>query len=134
MKSVSISLGAVIGAGLASLVLAASAHAQHARVTSIDAEQARANLEASMKAAAKGQKVGMLTGQRNPQPVTHADGTVSQELDAGTMSYTIARRNADGTIDMVCVEGADAAQKALKAPTFAKRMGSSTAKEQRDVK
>ena len=86
-----------------------------------------------MKAAARGQKVGMLTGKLNPQPVVHADGTVSQELDAGSMMYTVARRNADGSIEMVCVNGSEAAQKALKAPTFAKR-SSAAAKEHFHVK
>ncbi len=119
--------------GLVGLVAGTAVHAQNARATVDTTAEARANVEASMKAASRGQKVGMLTGKLNPQPVVLADGTVSQELDAGTMSYTVARRNADGSIEMVCVNGAEAAQKAVKAPTFAKR-GSQLAKEQSHVK
>lgn len=119
--------------GAAGLLLAHSSFAQSVQIRSVDAEKARANVQASMKAAARGQKVGMLTGRANPAPVVAADGTVSQELDAGTMSYTVARRNADGTMEMVCVTGADAAQQAMKAPTFAKRL-SQVSKESSHVR
>lgn len=141
MKLKPIQLGAVLGVGLAGLLLAGAAQAQQVRaakqsvrIVSENADQARANLEASMRAAARGQKVGMLTGQVNPKPVVHADGSVSQELDAGTMSYTVARRSADGTIEMVCLDNAEAAHKALTAPAFAQRLSSKPAKEQRNVK
>ena len=125
--------------GLAGLVAGTAAHAQSAKGSVDKSAQLRANLDASMKAAAQGQRVGMLSGKADPQPVVQADGTVSQELDAGSMSYTVARRNADGSIEMVCVNGAEAAQKALKAPpsatsaTSAKR-SSQVAKEQTHVK
>ncbi len=118
--------------GLVGLAVGA-AQAQNVVVSSDNAATARAHVNASMKAAAAGQKVGMLTGTRNPKAVVQADGTVSQELDAGSMSYTVARRRADGSIEMVCVNGAEAAQKALKATPFAKR-GSQSAKEHSDVK
>ena len=75
-----------------------------------------------MKAAARGQSVGMLTGTLNPQPVSLPGGGVAQELDASTMVYSVARIHADGTIEKVCVNGAEAADKAMKAPAFAKRM------------
>lgn len=120
-----VQLGAAVTAGLA---FAASAQAQNVQVRQDDAARARANIEASMKAAARGQKVGMNTGRVNPQPVVHANGAVEQELDATTLSYSVARRRADGSIEMVCVEGAEAAGKALKSPAFAKRQ-SPVAKE-----
>jgi len=122
----------VAGAVAAAFVLGGSAQAQHVQVQSKDAAQARATMEASMKAAARGQKVGMLTGQRNPQPVQLAGGGMSQELDASTMVYSVARTNADGTIERVCVNGADEAAKAMQAPAFAKRV-SQLSKEQTHV-
>jgi hypothetical protein len=120
------------GALAAAFVLGGSAQAQHVQVQSVDAAQARAAMEASMKAAARGQKVGMLTGKRNPQPVQLAGGGVAQELDASTMVYSVARTNADGTIERVCVNGADEAVKAMQAPAFAKRV-SQLSKEQTHV-
>ena len=53
----------IAGAAAAALVLGGSAQAQQVQVQSNDAAQARATMEASMKAAARGQKVGMLTGK-----------------------------------------------------------------------
>lgn len=124
------SLATLLGAGL---LLAAASHAQNVQVRSDNAAQARAHMEASMKAAARGQKVGMLTGRANPQAEKLAGGGVAQELDASTMVYTVARRNADGSIEMVCVNGAEAAQQAMKAPAFAKRV-SQVSKEQSNVR
>ena len=57
----------------------------------------------------------MITGKLNPQPITHPDGTVEQELDASTLSYTVVKRNEDGTLSMVCVTGKDAEAKAIAA-------------------
>ncbi|MDP2005149.1 MAG: hypothetical protein Q8K45_05705 [Rubrivivax sp.] len=125
-----ISVATILGAGL---LLASASQAQDVQVRSDNAAKARATMAASMKAAARGQKVGMLSGRANPAAVVAADGTISQELDAGTMSYSVARRNADGSIEMVCVNGAEAAQKALKAPAFAKRV-SQVAQEQSHVR
>ena len=48
------------------------------------------------------------------------------------MMYSVARVNADGTVEMVCVNGSDAAAKAMKAPVFAKRV-SQLSKEQTHV-
>ena len=124
--------GQIAGAVAAALILGGSAQAQHVQVQSIDAAQARATMEASMKAAARGQKVGMLTGTLNPQPVKLAGGGVAQELDASTMVYSVARMNVDGTVEMMCVNGAEAATKAMKAPAFAKRV-SQLSKEQTHV-
>ncbi len=118
---------------LAGMALGLAAQAQHARVESNNAEQARAVMDASMRAAARGQKVGMITGRLNPQPEKLAGGAVAQELDATTMVFSVARIDAQGKVEMVCVDGADAADQALKAPVFAKRT-SQNAKEQSHVK
>lgn len=125
------SLATLLGVGL--MLAAASSHAQNVQVRSDNATQARAALDASMKAAARGQKVGMLTGRANPRAVVAADGSIAQELDASTMTYSVARINADGRVEMVCVNGAEAAQQAMKAPAFAKRISQAT-KEQSHVK
>ena len=76
---------------------------------------------AKLRAAKGNARVGMASGTLNPQEITYADGTVEQELDESSMSYSVARRNADGTIEMVCVQGKEAATKAMKAPQFASR-------------
>lgn len=121
-----------LGIAVAALTAAGAAQAQHVEVRSDSAAQARASMEASTQAAARGQKVGMLTGKLNPQPQKLPGGGVALELDATTMVYSVARINADGMVEMVCVNGADAAKKALKAPAFAKRV-SQLSKEQSHV-
>ncbi len=121
-----------VGVAAAALALGSAAQAQQVEVRSEGAAKARATMEASMKAAARGQKVGMLTGKLNPQPQKLAGGVVAQELDATTMVYSVARINADGVVEMVCVNGAEAAAKALKAPAFAKRV-TQLSKEQTHV-
>lgn len=57
---------------------------------------------------------GILSRKANPQPTTRADGSVELELTDETMSYSVARRNADGSADAYCVTGADAATDLLK--------------------
>lgn len=95
------------------------------------AEESKALDAAAKLRAAKGNaRVGMVSGKLDPQPIKHADGTVEQELDESTMSYSVARRNADGSIEMVCVQGKDAATKALKTPQFAGRPAVSKATQE----
>ena len=122
-----------IGVAAAALALGGAAQAQQVQVRSEGAAQARAAMEASMRAAARGEKVGMLTGTVNPQPQNLPGGAVAQELDATTMVYSVARVKADGSIEMVCVNGTEAAEKALKAPAFAKRVSQLSSKEQSHV-
>ena len=57
---------------------------------------------------------GLLTGKVSPGSVTYADGTVSQELDEASLSYTVLKRNPDGTTETVCVTGTDAANAVMK--------------------
>jgi hypothetical protein len=94
----------------------------HAQTAARDGEGAplRAPTAAEAQALAptaetKAPRIGMVTGKVNPEPIVHRDGTVELELDASTMSYTVARVNPDGSISKVCVNGEQAAQKAMKA-------------------
>jgi hypothetical protein len=125
----------LIGAAAACLVLAAGAQAQTAARDS-DSSQLRAPTAAeaqALQSKAGTDRIGMLTGKINPQAIVHKDGTIEQELDASTMSFTVARRNPDGSVSMVCVTGEDQMKKALKAPNA--RSKSVAAKEhQHDVK
>jgi hypothetical protein len=129
MKSTASRLAALALAGLA---VTASAQAQNVRVASENAEQARAAMDASVRAAARGERVGMITGRANPEAQRLPNGAIVQELDASTMSYSVARVNAQGQLEYVCVSGLEAAEKAMKSPGFAKRM-SLNAKEQTHV-
>ena len=85
---------------------------------------------AKLRAAKGNARVGMASGKLDPQSMTHADGAVELELDESTLSYSVARRNADGTVEMVCVQGKDAASKAMKAPQFASRPAVSKASKE----
>jgi hypothetical protein len=76
----------------------------------------------------------MITGKVNPAPIRHKDGTVEQELDASTMSYTVARVNADGSISMVCVTGEEAANKAVKSGKTARANVAATKEHQHGAK
>jgi hypothetical protein len=121
----------------AGLSLAGAAQAQNVIVRVPDnAAELRANMEASIKAAAEGRSVGMITGTENPQAARRGDGAVGVELDASTMMYSVARIHADGSIEHVCVSGLDTAQRVLQVPTFAKHMTPkrSADKEKFDVK
>lgn len=52
-----------------------------------------------------------------------AHGAVSAELDESTLMYSVARRNADGSVSRACVQGEEHAQQALNKPAnFAKPM------------
>jgi hypothetical protein len=111
---------AVAALALISLAVATDAGAQTvardgdgATLRAPTAAEAKALAPAAATATATERRVGMVTGKVNPAPIVHSDGTVEQELDASTMSYTVARANADGSISMVCVTGEQAAQKAM---------------------
>lgn len=65
-----------------------------------------------------------------PEPRTLANGAVAMDLDESTMIYSVARRNADGSISRFDVQGKDAADKAAKAPkNFSKPMTAKTTRE-----
>jgi hypothetical protein len=82
----------------------------------------RSAIAASMEAAARGERVGMVTGKANPQAKVSRTGAVSQELDASTLMFSVARINAEGKVEMVCVNSLETANSVAKAPTFAKRI------------
>jgi hypothetical protein len=75
---------------------------------------------AALEAAGKSMRAvrqaprGLLTGQVAPGSITYADGTVQQELDESSLAYTVVRRSADGSTQMECVTGTEAADAALK--------------------
>lgn len=57
-----------------------------------------------------------------------AHGAVSVELDESTLMYSVARRNADGSVSRACVQGEESALQAMKKPAnFAKPLVASTA-------
>ena len=70
--------------------------------------------EARAQKGSAGANRGILSRKVDPQEVRHADGSVELELTDDTMSYSVARKNADGSTDMYCVTGAAAADKLLK--------------------
>jgi hypothetical protein len=112
---------------LAAGMLLGGAAAQAQNVIILNAPEAtaaaaRAAMQASAEAAKRGQRVGMITGRLNPQPQMQADGTVGQELDASTMMYSVARIGADGQVERLCISGSETADKAVRAPAFAKRI------------
>ncbi len=49
-----------------------------------------------------------------------ADGTVMKATGEEDLMYSVVRRNADGSLERVCVQGKDQAGKVLKAKSFAK--------------
>lgn len=109
----------VAAVALISLAVATEASAQTAAsdgegaaLRAPTAAEAKVLVPATASTTAE-RRVGMVTGKVNPAAIVHSDGTVEQELDASTMSYTVARTNADGSISMVCVTGDKAAQKAM---------------------
>jgi len=110
---------------MAALTLGGAAQAQNVIVRNLDEAQAaqlRATIEASMKAATRGERVGMVTGKVNPRPVALKGGGVAQELDASTLMFSVARLNSEGTVETVCVNSTESAEQAVHAPTFAKRI------------
>jgi len=130
-----LSLSKIVAVGVATLGLAGAAQAQNVIVRSLDAAESakvRAAIEASMQAATRGQRIGMVTGTVDPQPQMSRNGMVSQELDASTLMFSVARVNAEGRVEMVCINSLESAQAALTAPAFAKRF-SLPSKEQLNV-
>jgi hypothetical protein len=59
-------------------------------------------------------------GQRmQGQPITTQQGAVGQRLDANRMSFSVARKSADGSVHPQCVSGEDAATHARHADPVA---------------
>lgn len=128
-------LGAAVALGLAAAVAAPAAFADetpgmrvfkdpttgqlraptHEEVRALQLKEARA---ASARGAAATGSVGMLS-RTVPSLVQRADGSRKLELTEASMSYSVVTRNADGTLDMNCVTGADTAERALKGKKIA---------------
>lgn len=53
---------------------------------------------------------GVLSGKVSPQPRRLSNGTRVVELTQDQMTYSVATRRADGTIDMNCVPNAEQAE------------------------
>ncbi len=111
----------LIAGALVALGLAAGAQAQTVTKDSVTgelraptAEEAK-TLEAAKTGKRAAAPVGILSGRADPQPQRLPNGTVAQELTTDTMMYSVARKNADGTISQYCVTGDDAAQRLVKA-------------------
>jgi hypothetical protein len=83
----------------------------------------------SLKAQRQAPARGMLTGRVNPGQIKYPDGTVQQELDETSLAHTVMTRNADGTLEMVCVTGPEAVEAALKAKTSAQGKTTKTNQE-----
>ncbi|WP_422016243.1 post-PEP-CTERM-1 domain-containing protein [Roseateles sp.] len=117
--------GLAVAIAAAALMAATSAHASKVvkdaqtgqlrapNAEEIAAEQAAAAAKSAMSRTVA-QPRGLLTGKVNPQPVTHANGMVSMELDESTLQYSTVTRNADGTLSFDCVTGKDAADAVVK--------------------
>ena len=52
-----------------------------------------------------------------PAEVRHPNGAVSLEVDESLMMYSVAKRNADGSIGLQCVTGEKAARSILRRAT-----------------
>lgn len=112
--------GALIAASVATALVAGAAQANEREAKTSTNERFLREAQAAKPAE---QRQGMVSGRVNPQTVVHPNGMLSQELDASTMVSTIARRNAQGKIEMVCVNSVEDVERALKAPAdFAQRM------------
>jgi hypothetical protein len=69
--------------------------------------------EALSRTSAKSQPVGMLTKSTAPQMQHMKNGGTKLELLDDTMVYSVVQRAADGSLNMQCVTGADAANKSV---------------------
>jgi hypothetical protein len=122
----------IVLAGLLALGAVASAHAQRVTRDSVTGEL-RAPTAAEVKAMDSGKRstraVGVLSGKADPQAVHMPDGTVMQELTTDSLMYSVARKNADGSISQYCVHGEEAAQRLVKGKQARTQMISKAGKE-----
>jgi hypothetical protein len=69
--------------------------------------------EDSLRTSAKTQPLGMLSKSVAPQMAHMKNGATKLELLDDTLVYSVVQRAADGSLNMQCVTGADAANKAV---------------------
>ncbi len=127
--------------GGAALVAAFAMTGALAQVAARDAAGAGARTPTAAEAQAlspaankSARPVGMLNGKSTLRAVKHADGTMEQELDTSTTMYSVARRNADGTVSMFCVTGEESAQELVKVKQGAKVAVKASKEHQHEVK
>lgn len=127
---------------LAAVALGMAAGAQAQRVTkdSVTGElraPTADEVKALDAAAGNGKRAaaptGILSGKADPQPQRLPNGTVVQELTTDTMMYSVARKNADGTISQYCVTGDEAAQRLVKGPAASSKKPTTFAKAGKEV-
>jgi hypothetical protein len=89
--------------------------------------QLRAPTAEEVKAMDEAEARGRASSRAQPaaQPMVrrHANGAVGYHVGDTFMTYSVAKRNADGTTSVVCVPGAEAADKVLSAPQAATDKG-----------
>lgn len=119
-------------AGLLALGVASGAHAQRVSRDSVTGEL-RAPTAAEVKAMDSSKRasraVGVLSGKADPQAVRLPDGTVMQELTTDSLMYSVARKNADGTVSQYCVHGEEAAHRLVKGKQAKSQVISKAGKE-----
>jgi hypothetical protein len=114
MSQRSISTSQLALAALLALGAVSSAHAQRV-VRDAQTGELRAPVASEIVVdKARAGAVGLVSGRPNPAPVTLPNGTVMQELTTDSLMYSVARRNADGSISQFCVTGQEAASRIVQ--------------------
>ena len=108
-------VGALPTAALAQQVVRDAESGQLRAPNAAEAAELRARPAARQARAA-------LSSSATSEPVETvlADGTVMKATGEEDLMYSVVRRNADGSLERVCVQGKDQAGKVLKAKSFAK--------------
>lgn len=76
---------------------------------------------------------GMVSGSASPQVRVRANGTKVVELDESTLSYSVARRGADGSTELYCVTGKDSADQVLQGKKIAAKANTAHQEHQHDL-
>ncbi len=132
----SIGTGALVALAVAAIVSVPSVQAAPGLTVAKDPVTGQLRAPTAEEAAAlsaapagKYQPRGLITGKLNPAPIRHADGTIEQELDDSTQSFSVATRNPDGSVSLHCVTGTDAANGLLTKGSKASAKTAKAAKE-----
>lgn len=80
-------------------------------------------VKAMEEAEARGRASSRAQPAAPPMLRRHANGAVGYYVGETFMTYSVAKRNGDGTTSVVCVPGAEAADKVLNAPQSATAKG-----------
>lgn len=97
-------------------------------------------LDAAAASTARGQqrravaeRIGMVSGEANPRLRVRASGVKVMELDESTLSYSVARRGADGSTELYCVTGKDTAEQLLQGKKIAAKAGTAHQEHDHDL-